>query len=283
MFHFIAHSSNGCQPSPSPPGVFDIVVNYSGPSEYSASITSAVESWKTFVKGFVNNRVVNLSSPNKYKLGDNVGPIYVNVDVLNVDGGGSVLAYAGPTALFQNELGQILPTEGDMVIDSADIGNSALELIIIHEIAHVLGFGTLWTNNNLYVNDSGNFLGTNANSKWATEYTGSGSAPVELDGDFGTANSHWNEGDQINVNNGKTLSFELMTGNLNEETDQVYLSNMSVASLEDLGYIVDYNGLPTLNARVAYLTKQIKANRNEMPIFKCCAKHMNVDKKLRKI
>mgnify|MGYP003565006735 CR=1 FL=1 len=60
-----------------------------------------------------------------------------------------------------------------------------------HEMAHVLGFGTLWNINGLYTDGTGVFnLNTNAQSEW--EAIGcTGRLPVELDGGPGTVDGHW--------------------------------------------------------------------------------------------
>lgn len=49
--------------------------------------------------------------------------------------------------------------------------------------------------------------------------------PVEQDGGPGTRDSHWDE---------ETFGNEIMTGYINNSDN--YLSDMTVASLEDLGY-----------------------------------------------
>jgi hypothetical protein len=110
----------------------------------------------------------------------------------------------------------------------------------------VLGIGTLWNAKALLQNASSTsnkqdtfFSGTNAvaafNAVGGTTYTGGQKVPVEncLTGvptscGSGTINSHWRE---------VVLRNELMTGYLNSGENP--LSALTVASLKDLGYVVD--------------------------------------------
>ena len=61
---------------------------------------------------------------------------------------------------------------------------------------------------------------------------GTGLIPVEQDGGSGTAGSHWDE---------ETFVNELLTGYLDDGRN--YLTEMSIASFADLGYVVrpDYS------------------------------------------
>ena len=65
--------------------------------------------------------------------------------VAEVDGAGGILGRAGPCGL--REASQ-LPWVGAMEFDAADLdwmeANGALEAVILHEMGHVLGIGTLW-------------------------------------------------------------------------------------------------------------------------------------------
>lgn len=108
----------------------------------------------------------------------------------------------------------------------------------LHEMGHVLGLGTLWTLNNLQTSAE---AGTatppcpyNANTKASAEYQAiSGctnvAVPVEFGGGPGTQCGHWEE---------DCLLDELMTG---FSTGSLPLSRITVASLEDMGYVVNYD------------------------------------------
>ncbi|WP_345321324.1 leishmanolysin-related zinc metalloendopeptidase, partial [Novipirellula rosea] len=157
---------------------------------------------------------------------------------------------AGPTAIGVDSSGFTLATDGLMRFDSADIGGlseSQIDSLILHEMAHVLGFGTLWTSNNVYVNGSGEFTGANATAAWQSEFGQAGTPDVELGGGSGTANGHWNEPDGggalsgITDAMGRDLTFELMTGWLNTGS---FISEMTVASFRDIGFSAQATSVP---------------------------------------
>jgi hypothetical protein len=106
-------------------------------------------------------------------------------------------------------------------------------------MGHVMGFGTQWLNNNVYITGSGEYTGANATSFWQSEFGQSGTPDVELEGGLGTANAHWNENFQGNGLTGITDAFgrdmrdELMTGWANPNS---FISDMTVASFVDIGF-----------------------------------------------
>jgi hypothetical protein len=129
-----------------------------------------------------------------------------------------------------------------MSFDVADMNSleasGGLNAVILHEMGHVLGIGTLWSDFGLLQNPSGTtvldtwFSGAQAligfNAIGGSTYTGGQKVPVENKGGQGTANGHWRE---------TVLGRELMTGYL--ETGATPLSVLTVRSLTDLGYTVD--------------------------------------------
>jgi hypothetical protein len=101
-------------------------------------------------------------------------------------------------------------------------------------MGHVLGIGTLWDENNAHnqactngqYNDN-----TIAQQKWE-DLGCTGRLPVETNGNCpGTAGGHWDE---------ECLNSELMTG-FTENTGDMPLSTITIGSLEDMGYVVDYS------------------------------------------
>lgn len=167
------------------------------------------------------------------------------------DGAGGLLGYAGPCLLRGGDDDAGLPAVGFMAFDALDLTalerDGALVPTIVHELGHVLGFGTLWElppRFDLldYVASDGvsdcrsaasfavppTFTGAAGVAAWRA-LGGAGAVPVEDEGNPGTRCGHWDEG---------TFGSELMTGYLDPGATNP-LSALSVRSLEDLGYAVD--------------------------------------------
>ena len=181
-----------------------------------------------------------------------------------IDGAGGVLGQAGPERVRMD--GTFLPYLGVMEFDSADVAgmvaNGTFEDVILHEMGHVIGVGTLWDQLGL-VNGLGTtnptFVGTNAVREYQTlSGTQATSVPVENTGGPGTAGGHWRE---------SVFGMELMTGYAEPAGTSMPISRLTVASLQDIGYTVDYAAADpfTLNARQAaanFRQLQLQGARN---------------------
>jgi len=157
--------------------------------------------------------------------------------VRRIDGPGSVLGRAGPTQLRVTDN---LPLEGAMEFDADDLdtmeANGTLEAVILHEMAHVLGIGTLWERKGLLRVENPRdprYIGRFATREYS-ELKGknTNSIPVANTGGPGTAGGHWRE---------SVFDYELMTGYTEDGDTEMPISSMTVAALEDLGYTVDYS------------------------------------------
>ena len=171
--------------------------------------------------------------PNATVYGSKGGPksvddILIVAELGNIDGAGNVLGQAGPTAV---RTAGSLPVTATMKFDIVDVnamGLEAFEAVVLHEMSHSLGFGSIWSRLGLVTD--GLFTGQNALAEYL-ELGGSGSGvPVEQDGGGGTAGAHWDE---------ETFDNEMMTGYLNDGPN--YYSAMSAASFKDLGYTITSN------------------------------------------
>ncbi len=160
-----------------------------------------------------------------------IDDLVIDVAVRSIDGVGGIVGQAGPTCVRATSN---LPVAGQMVFDSADVANlvasGIFDRVVLHEMLHVLGYGTIW---NLLGTSTGTggadprYQGGRGVAEWSL-LGGSANVPLENTGAAGTRDSHWRE---------STFGTELMTGYLNTGTDP--LSRLSVASLADLGYQVD--------------------------------------------
>ncbi|RVU39473.1 VPLPA-CTERM sorting domain-containing protein [Hwanghaeella grinnelliae] len=197
---------------------FDISVVFGGGLTTSQqSVFSQAESfWESLITG--------------YQPGITLSGITIQASGVPIDGNGQILGQAGPTSgVFQQGFG--IATQGVMQFDTADLGvletAGLLDEVIIHEMAHVMGFGTLWELNGLSAPGSGQYTGQNALDIYRLEFDPLATfIPVELDGGEGTADGHWDEGWAGTAN-------ELMTGFLNVPA---FISATTVASFQDLGY-----------------------------------------------
>lgn len=162
-----------------------------------------------------------------------------------IDGVGGILGQAGPCAARS---GSPLPAVGVMEFDSADLAaleeTGRLQAVILHEMLHVVGFGTVWSDvtppllAGAGTADSA-FAGAQALAAatgWNGAPAGWTSVPVENCGaaspspcGSGTRDAHWRE---------PVFGTELMTGWLGSSGESP-LSRTTAASLADLGYQVD--------------------------------------------
>ena len=157
-----------------------------------------------------------------------------------IDGAGGILGQAG--ACFDRGAGgNFIPLLGFMRFDSADMAtmeeNGIFEGVILHEMGHILDIAFVgWNIRGLLVFNAGNCLsativeniGVNAVAEWHA-LGGSDDVPVENEYGSGTQCSHWDE---------ETFENELMTG---FATGDLALSRLTVGTLEDIGYEVNYS------------------------------------------
>jgi Leishmanolysin len=228
---------------------FDIRLNLDGVGATHRSYFEAAESfWEGVITGYQPG--IQLT-----------GMTIRAVTTLGIDGAAGVLGSAGWTTAAQAG-GYWLATGGEMKFDSADVAtlvqSGRFGEVIQHEMAHVLGFGTLWTHNGVYQNGSGRFVGTAALAQYRSEFNQPGAlwVPVELGGGSGTANGHWDEinggaGTTSTVDrSGRDMRTELMTGWLNGPT---FVSRTTLASFQDIGYAVNLSAVPEPAALALWL------------------------------
>jgi len=165
-----------------------------------------------------------------------IDDIKISASLKSIDGEGGILGQAGPTAIRSSDY---LPAQAVMEFDSADAATyeqaGLWDTIVLHEMLHSIGFGTVWSYKNLIADansDTPTFTGANATLAYQALFNDPSATgvPIEQDGGAGTALSHWDE---------ETFDNELMTGYINEGGN--YLSDITIASLEDLGYDTTFN------------------------------------------
>jgi hypothetical protein len=148
--------------------------------------------------------------------------------------GRNVLGQAAPLAFRP---GSQLPAFGFMEFDTADLLrmelDGSLQNVIIHEMGHVLGIGTIWDRKGL-LEGAGSpnpvFDGEHASREYSdlAGFEQSTPIPVANRGGPGSRDGHWREAVFVN---------ELMSPLLNAGANPI--SRFTIASLSDLGYGVN--------------------------------------------
>lgn len=164
-----------------------------------------------------------------------VDDLKIDVTVAPIDGVYGTLGFAGPREFRPVSISPTyLPNKGAMTFDSADVefmvSQGMFDGVILHEMAHVLGLGTLWDMNKLksgYDYTGANALREYRNLKSDNTVT---TVPLEDTGGTGTIGAHWRE---------SVFDNELMTGWA--EFGTMPISKLTVGGLQDLGYTVDEN------------------------------------------
>ena len=181
-------------------------------------------------------------------LNETVPGVIIYAQIKPIDGAGKVLGSAGPCLIRNTSRLTII---GVMQFDSDDLAalaaSNRLQPVILHEMSHVIGFGTLWDQKtpSLIVGEGGadpRFTGTNAQTECTlaggTTLCTGGVAVENCTGipncGAGTQDSHWREGSGTTIAGFKS---ELMTGFIGSGGNPY--SNISIQQFADLGYAVN--------------------------------------------
>jgi hypothetical protein len=260
---------------------FNIEVRYSDSSlvpttAQRAAFDGAAARWAELIVGDLSDQLIPWSTgvcggvwfPD---MNETVDDLLIWVSVDSIDGPFGILGQAGPCGIRDDN---DLPAMGGMRLDFADLATlesrGELETVILHEMGHVLGYGTLWSYGSFDLLQSPSdtapgalvdtyFSGSAAiaafDSLGGSTYNLGQKVPVENDNTqygLGSLNGHWRE---------SVFATELMTPSLNSGVVN-QLSAVSVASLEDMGYQVvfgssDTYALPAPPAAMAASTGHI--------------------------
>jgi hypothetical protein len=249
---------------------FDIVVRFLGsatPAQRQA-FADAQARWEGLITG--DQEDVHLAAdagdcgPNSPAVNETVDDLLILASIVTIDGPGGVLASAGPCFIRNSNQLSVL---GAMRFDSEDLEDieaaGLLPDVILHEMGHVLGFGSLWPLQDFLADPiaSGgtdpHFTGAQAiaafNEVGGGAYAGN-KVPVEDTGDEGTVDGHWRE---------SVMGDELMTGFV--DPDQNPLSKVTIASLADQGYVVNLAGADPYSLS---LSLRASGSRPRLPLGK---------------
>ncbi len=234
--------------------------------------TAQKNAFKTAAKRWT--KVIVGDVPSVMVSGEVIDDLLIMAQGVDIDGPGKILGQAGPTHLRPASAGAnaFLPAKGLMSFDTADLAqmqaDGTLVDVITHEMGHVIGIGTIWSNKGLLTGaNSANprFTGVAAKQEYGVlKAVGPTPVPVENTGGAGTKNSHWRE---------TVFKNELMSGFIAEPDNP--LSRLTVASLQDMGYVVNLDAaepytLPNLRAMAEAGLVAVRgeaAHHHALPIF----------------
>jgi hypothetical protein len=231
-----------------PASSFRIEVRYQAPTNPTPAqreaFDAAIARWTSIIVAGGPPYQIHESAGCGNMIGETIDGVVINVVLRPIQG--NVLGSAGPCIVRDQGY---LPVQGYMELNTNFLPqleqNGQLNAVILHEMAHVLGFGTMWNYNGLpgqpfnHLLDGNpgtdpTFNGLTARAAFyaamgAGAYTGT-AVPVEgLPYGPGTAYSHWRK---------TVFGTELMTGFVTAGSISP-LSAVTVASLRDLGYQVN--------------------------------------------
>lgn len=253
-----------------PPGSFEIEIHFA--TAMSASQMTAFESARArWMSVLADTELPDMPVPEGVlrcrsyeRRVEFVDDLTIFAAVTEIDGVGGTLGQAYFCGLRSASR---LPYSGFMEFDAADLNDmearGILEAVILHEMGHVLGIGSLWDHHELLRNPSRaaerevdtHFAGAKAirafDEVGGRAYALGAKVPVENKGTrSGSDDSHWRK---------SVFGNELMNPSVEASMP---LSAVTVASLADLGYAVrmdlaDAYRLPTAAALLAHRRRAI--------------------------
>jgi hypothetical protein len=258
---------------------FDVDVRFFGPSppaEASGAFTSAAARVRAMIIGDIpdidipaisSGAGIDITScgPAGIVVNEIVDDVIIYATVVSIDGPGKILASAGPCIIRATSRTAII---GVMRFDADDIAGlvttGRLNDIVLHEMMHVVGFGTVWNDTRrpggVLITGAGTdnprFIGQLAAAACAGD-GGSGEAcagDVAVEGlpaGPGTADSHWRE---------SIFDTELMTGFVEATGTPIPLSTITIQQFADEGYVVNISTADPYTVPAPLASRQLRAN-----------------------
>ena len=162
----------------------------------------------------------------------------LRIDVVSGELPDTVLATGGPDEF---RTGSNLPYHGVVTWSKLDLADSTERAyqVALHEIAHVLGFGTMWQELKLTEVQLGAPVYTGqaalAMYKFAVNNSAT-SIPVEPNAGDATAGAHW-----ASSWAGANGSYDIMVAKLEQNISARFISTVTVGAIADLGYEVNFS------------------------------------------
>lgn len=260
--------------SGTPCTAFDITYSISNPSSFTATqraivnegMERAVRMWETMITGYQPG----ISIPTLPIQIQGVTTGLADASALSTTSqGGFFLSTSGRIRINVNEIENFANWQG-----AGANGLNFIDELLAHELGHVLGIGLHWHANGVYVgNGTYEYTGQYGLAAYQAEFDPAATfIPVENAGSIGTIGSHWDQrmrssafegtpppadpfllDPRVGVTDqyGRDRSLELMTGAIDPDYREPFVSRFSVQSLRDLGFTVtefeDFNGDSTVD------------------------------------
>ncbi|MBL9165165.1 MAG: PEP-CTERM sorting domain-containing protein [Planctomycetaceae bacterium] len=223
-----------------------------------AALVRVERLWETVITGYQPN--INVPSVPIEIRPTTGGLAAANFLTTSVQGG-FTLATSGFVDINVNEIENFANWQG-----VGANGRNYIDELLAHEVGHVLGVGTLWISNGNYVSNTFQYTGVHGTAAYQTEFNqATPFIPVENAGNPGTQNAHWDQLMRSSVQEGnpndpfslsplvgvtdqygRDRGLELMTGAIDPDFGEPFISRFTVQSMRDMGYTVaefeDSNG-----------------------------------------
>ncbi len=237
------------------PSTYDIQVRFIGDGatpRLREAFTRAAARWSQVIVGDVGSTVLNAGAGECQSwmpaVNETVNDLVVYVRATKIDGPNKVVAQASPCYVNSETK---LPIVGFFELDSEDVdvlmNRNVLDDVVLHEMGHVLGLGTLWNYKRSLLVGAGTddpyFTGSGARAAFVAAgggLYGGNAVPVENSGSQGTRDAHWRA---------SVFGNELMQGFA--QAGGMPLSGVTVGSLADLGYTVSLNAADRFSMNAA--------------------------------
>ena len=216
-----------------------------------SAVDPAFRSYFRQAETFWESRLIGYNGSLPTEVKRQLRKLQINASTAAIDGVGGILGQAGPNQILRygggTANGRPLPRiaiaqTGRMQFDTADLQNmlqdGTLQNVIRHEMAHVLGIGTLWIDNGLRNTTArGDYIGKHGLAAYRIESKNrfAGVVPIEQLGGPGTAGGHWDSQDPFFNQRTKNNSSELMIGNISPN-EAKFVSETTWGSLRDMWF-----------------------------------------------